>query len=43
MKKIKFAVLSLLSFALFLGAFAVSFAETNPGRLHFITAFLNSF
>ncbi|MGE7623837.1 hypothetical protein ACQKMD_12450 [Viridibacillus sp. NPDC096237] len=43
MKKIKFAVFSLLSFALFFGAFASSYAEANPGRLHFITAFLNSF
>ncbi|MEK4092929.1 hypothetical protein MKZ08_14660 [Viridibacillus sp. FSL R5-0477] len=43
MKKTKIAVISLLSLLSFVGASITTFSMAEPGRLHFITAFLNSF
>ncbi|MEX3623216.1 hypothetical protein [Viridibacillus arvi] len=43
MKKLKFALLGLLSFGLFYGVQVMTMAQIDTGKLHFITAFLNSF
>ncbi|MFF3100103.1 hypothetical protein [Viridibacillus arvi] len=43
MKKLKFALLGLLSFGLFYGAQMMTMAQIDTGRLHFITTIFNIF